>query len=183
MNICIWHNKSISMWHHAVLQHGCFYSNRNQYSFMQASFYIIVRNGFSMNFSIHGSSAWRLHVHMVHVTALDIQVSLCNPRAMMKDSMTSVKTLYSCHSYFSIVCELWPLTWPCPGSSWCTVRPPWRWSAGTWGTGRVGPGWRCGGRSCGRPSPTPRCTAARCPCRCAAWSQPPAANGRTDIQS
>ena len=30
--------------------------NRNQYSFMQASFYTIVRNGLSMNFSIHGSS-------------------------------------------------------------------------------------------------------------------------------
>ena len=30
----------------------------NQYSFMQASFYIIVRNGFSMNLSIRGSSAW-----------------------------------------------------------------------------------------------------------------------------
>ena len=43
-----------------VLQNGCFYSNGNQYPFMQASFFIIVRNGFSngMNFSICGSSAW-----------------------------------------------------------------------------------------------------------------------------
>ena len=46
------------MWCHAVLQHGCFYSNGNQYSFMQASFCIIVLNSFSMNFSICGSSAW-----------------------------------------------------------------------------------------------------------------------------
>ena len=40
-----------------IFQHGGFYSNGNQYSFMQASFYIIVHNGFSMNFSIRGSSA------------------------------------------------------------------------------------------------------------------------------
>ena len=31
---------------------------------------------------------------MVRVTALDIQVSLRNPTAMLEDSMTSVKTLY-----------------------------------------------------------------------------------------
>ena len=37
---------------------GCFHSNGNQYSFMHASFYIIVHNGFFMNFSIRGSSAW-----------------------------------------------------------------------------------------------------------------------------
>ena len=49
---------SVFMWSQAVLQHGCFYNNGYQYSFMQASFYIIVRNGFSMNFSIRGSSAW-----------------------------------------------------------------------------------------------------------------------------
>ena len=53
--------KSVFMWRHAVLQHGGCYSNSNQYSFMQASFYIIVRNGFSMNFSIRGSRAWWLH--------------------------------------------------------------------------------------------------------------------------
>ena len=40
--------------------------------FMQASFYIIVRNYFSMNFSIRSSSAWCLHVRIVRVTALDI---------------------------------------------------------------------------------------------------------------
>ena len=34
-----------------------FCSNGNQYSFMQASFYIIVRDSLSMNFSIRGSSA------------------------------------------------------------------------------------------------------------------------------
>ena len=44
-----------------------------------ASFYIIVRKGFFMNFSIRGSSAWWLRARMVHVTALDIQVSLRNP--------------------------------------------------------------------------------------------------------
>ena len=61
---------------------------------MQASFYIIVRNGFSMNFSIRGSSAWWSRGRMVRVTALDIQVSLRIPTtAMLKDSMTSVKTL------------------------------------------------------------------------------------------
>ena len=67
------------MWRHAALQHGGFYSNGNQYSFMQASFYIIVRNGFSMNSSIRGSSAWWSHTRMVRMTALDIQVSLRNP--------------------------------------------------------------------------------------------------------
>ena len=45
---------------------------------MQTSFHIIVCNGFFMNFSIRGSSAWRLRVRM-HVTALDIQVRLRNP--------------------------------------------------------------------------------------------------------
>ena len=64
------------MWRHAVVQHGCMiciYSNGNQYSFMKASFYIIVRNGFSMNFSIRGSSArWSCAC----MAALDIQVSL-----------------------------------------------------------------------------------------------------------
>ena len=49
---------------------------------MQASFYIIVRNGFSMNVSIHGSSAWWMRARMVRVTALDIQVSLRNLMAM-----------------------------------------------------------------------------------------------------
>ena len=83
------------MWRHAALQHGCFYSNGNQYSFMQASFYIIVHNSFSMNFSIRGSSARGSHARMVCVTALDIQVSLRNPMAMLEESMTSVKTLYS----------------------------------------------------------------------------------------
>ena len=62
-----------NMRRHAVLQHGGFRSNGNQYSFMQASFYIVVRNGFSMNFiSIHGSSAWCSRMRM---TALDIQAS------------------------------------------------------------------------------------------------------------
>ena len=61
---------------------------------MQASFYIIVRNGFSMNFSIHGSSIWGSRARIVHVTALDIQVSLRNPTAMLEDSRTSVKMLY-----------------------------------------------------------------------------------------
>ena len=60
---------------------------------MQAYFYIIVRNGFSMNFSIRGSSAWWSLARMVHLTALDIQVSLRNPTAMLEDSITSVKTV------------------------------------------------------------------------------------------
>ena len=58
---------------------------------MQACFYIIVRNGFS----ICGSSALWLCARMVCVAALDIQVSLCNLTAMLEDSMMSVKTLYS----------------------------------------------------------------------------------------
>ena len=63
---------------------------------MQASFYIIVSNGFYMNSSIRGSSAWWwLHARMVHMTALDIQVSLRNPTAMLEESMTSLKTLYT----------------------------------------------------------------------------------------
>ena len=81
------------MWRHSV-HHGCFYSNQNQYSFMQASFYINVRNGFSINFSICGSSAWWSRAWIVCVTALDIQVSMCNPIAMLEDSMTSVKMHY-----------------------------------------------------------------------------------------
>ena len=65
------------------------------YSFLQASSYIVVRNGFSINLSIRGSSAWWLRMRMVRVTALDIQVSLRNPMAMLDDSMASVKMLYS----------------------------------------------------------------------------------------
>ena len=60
---------------------------------MQASFCVIVRNSFSMNFSIRGSSAWWTRARMLRVTALDSQVSLRNPMAMLEDSMTSVKTL------------------------------------------------------------------------------------------
>ena len=62
---------------------------------MQESFYIIVHNSISMSFSIRGSSAWWSRARMVRLTALDIQVSLRNPTAMLEDSMTSVKTLYS----------------------------------------------------------------------------------------
>ena len=32
---------SVFTWHHAVLQNGCFYSNGNQYSFMQGSFTLL----------------------------------------------------------------------------------------------------------------------------------------------
>ena len=65
-----------------------------KYSFMQASFYIIERNDFSMYFSIRDSTTWWSLACMLRVTALDIQVSLRNPTAMLVDSMTSVKTLY-----------------------------------------------------------------------------------------
>ena len=62
---------------------------------MQASFHIIVHNGFSMNFSIRGSSAWWSRARMVHVAALDIQVSLCNPTALLEGSMSvSENALY-----------------------------------------------------------------------------------------
>ena len=56
---------------------------------MQASFYIIVHNGFTMNFSIRGSSAWWSRARMVCMTALDIQVSLRNLTAMLEDSVMS----------------------------------------------------------------------------------------------
>ena len=69
---------------------------------MQASFYVIVPTGFFMNFSIRGSSAWWSPACMVHMTALDIQVSLHNPTAKLEDSMTSVKTLYSQATGFGI---------------------------------------------------------------------------------
>ena len=62
--------------------------------FVHAFLYIIVRNVFSMNLSILGSSAWYLRARMVGVTALDIQVSLRNSMAMFEDSMTSVKMIY-----------------------------------------------------------------------------------------
>ena len=39
---------------------------------MQASFYNVVRNSFSLNFSIRGSSAWWSRTRMVRVTALVI---------------------------------------------------------------------------------------------------------------
>ena len=61
---------------------------------MQSSFYIIVHVGFSMSFSIRGSSPWS-PARMVRVTAMDIQVSLRDPMAMLEDSMTSVKMLYT----------------------------------------------------------------------------------------
>ena len=63
-------------------------------SFMQASFYIIVRNGFSVSFSIRGSSAWWSRAWQPWISR-----SVCaNPTAMLEDSMTSVKTLYTCKS-------------------------------------------------------------------------------------
>ena len=77
-----------------VLQHGCFYSNGNQYSFMRASFYLALHNCFFMNLSICGSSACGSRAQMVRVTILDIQVSLCKPTAMLEDSTTSVKMLF-----------------------------------------------------------------------------------------
>ena len=69
----------------------------NGSSFVQVSGYVIVHNGISMSSSIRGSSAWS-RACMVRVTALDIQVSLCNPTAMMEDSMTSAKMLYRMNS-------------------------------------------------------------------------------------
>ena len=48
-----------------------------------------------MNFSIRGLSAqWWSRVRMVHVTALDIQVSLRNPTAMLKQHGVSENALY-----------------------------------------------------------------------------------------
>ena len=50
-------------------------------AFMQASFYIIVHNGFSMNFSIRGSSTQWSCARMVRMTALNMQVC-----AMLEDN-------------------------------------------------------------------------------------------------
>ena len=94
------------MWCHAVLQHGCFYSNGYQYSFMQASFYIIVRNRF-LHELLH--SWFRCMVilacaRMMRVTALDIQVSLRNPTAMFNggqhDIIENALYVYSSHYYY-----------------------------------------------------------------------------------
>ena len=63
--------------------------NGNQYSFMQASFYTIVRHGLSMNFSIHGFIDFKCMT------------------AILEDSMTSVKSLYS-WALFSSGEELFP---------------------------------------------------------------------------
>ena len=84
---------------HAVLQHGHFYSNGNQYSFMQASSYIIVRNGFSMNFSIRGSSAWWSRTRMVRVNALDIQFSLRNLTPCWRTAWRPWKCSILCYMY------------------------------------------------------------------------------------
>ena len=75
-----------------------FYSNGNQYSFMQAS--VIVHNGFSMNFSIRGSSAWWLRAR---AWLPWISRSVCTIQlAMLEDSMTSVKTRY-CSGMISLL--------------------------------------------------------------------------------
>ena len=72
------------------------YSNGNQYSFMQASFYIIVRNGFSMNFSICVVQMHEDHMREWCTWLPWIsRFSLRNPTAMLENSMTSKKTLYS----------------------------------------------------------------------------------------
>ena len=60
---------------------------------MQASFYIIVPNSIFMNFSIRGSSEWWSLVHMVRMTALDIQVSLRNPMAFVLQHGCSIMTM------------------------------------------------------------------------------------------
>ena len=50
---------------------------------MQASFDIILRNGFSM-VQVHDD---RVCMYVVRVTALNIQVSLRNPTAMLEDNL------------------------------------------------------------------------------------------------
>ena len=116
------------MWRHAVLQHGCFFSNGDQYSFMQTSFYIIVCNGFSMNFSIHGSSTWLSRTRMVRVTALDIQVSMCNltpcwgqhdisENALLESKIILWIFCLPISRQFSSTCTTWARsTSPCPRS-------------------------------------------------------------------
>ena len=100
--------------------------------------YSIVRNGFSMNFSIHGSNAWWSCARMVRMTALDIQVSLRNDTAMLEDSMMSVKTLYSDNAllslnwwYYHVYTVLLLVEWApqeqasrgLRGPSWCACHP------------------------------------------------------------
>ena len=54
-------------------------------------FFVMV-SPWTILFMVQG--AWWLRARMVHVTALDIQVSLRNPMAMLEDSITSLKILY-----------------------------------------------------------------------------------------
>ena len=75
-----------------VKSNRCFLSGSQLY--MQASFYIVVRNGFSMNFSICGSSAWWSRTCMVRVTALDIQVNLRNPTPCWRTTWHQRKAIY-----------------------------------------------------------------------------------------
>ena len=84
------------MWHHATLQHGGFYSNSNQYSFMQTYFYVIGRNGLSMNFSIRGSSAWlpTAYAHGAH-DCPGYPGQSAQSYVMLEGSVTSVHPLYN----------------------------------------------------------------------------------------
>ena len=111
--------------------------------------YIIVHNGFSMNWSIHGFlSAWWVCLHMMCVTALNIQVTLRNPTALLEDSMTLVKTLY--RNYLSLTID---------GEGSCRTRLGAVWAVGDWwshsGSLRRGTLWPCQfegyPRSCGTP--------------------------------
>ena len=84
------------MWRHAVLQHGGFYSNGNQYSFMQASFYIIVRNGFSGNSSIRGSGDRRMVIAYAYGARYcpGYPGHFAQSDGHVEGSMTLVNTLY-----------------------------------------------------------------------------------------
>ena len=70
---------------------------------MQASLYIIGRNGIFMNFSIHGSNRWWSHAPMVCVTALDIQVSLRNPMAFVLQHGCSIMTMNFLIEYHEVL--------------------------------------------------------------------------------
>ena len=67
----------------------------NIHLWMQAIFYISVHKGFSINFSIRGSSSWWSRARMVRVTALDIQVNLREPTPCWRAAWLSVNALWS----------------------------------------------------------------------------------------
>ena len=120
----------------------------------ETTIHSIGRNGFSMNFSIRGSSAWLPRTHMVRVTALDISRSVCAiQRHVGGQRDVSTPTLY-----YTMVLESkdgferlpLPVAWPSPCQTWIL---------------RLLSGCPSGSSSAPAPAPPP-CAPASC------WSRP-----------